>query len=328
MGPTEGNGSISFSFGFEAASPFKAIAKSADIMISAPDMVTMNRTLEIKDSTIEGTVTGIPAGKNRTFELQVYDSAGNVRYRGNSKANINVNSLVAVKITVHRLLGSAVINGNVVEAPIELKDSATMVLFNFDEGTGAQTVDSKNNVIGILNNVTWTKSPLGFATTFNGTNSHITTSSSPFVTLQDTFTIDILFRVETTTERRMLFGMRQPQDVSAEVRDDGRFRAVLHDGNESTHLVSLGRVDDGKWHAVSILHRKDFSTLYLDGVKQKDSTNTNLHINTSTHILIGHNQLAEFPGRFFFKGDIELIRFSKVARSEAEVVSLSSLIGN
>jgi len=200
-----------------------------------------------------------------------------------------------------------------------------MAVFGFDEGSGNQTWDSRNGIAGDIQNGSWTRTHRSNGIGFNGTDTYITTNSNSKIVLRDTFTIDIVFKCSDITERRFLFGMRQPQDVSAEITETGKFRVILHDGIESTHLISLDPVDDNSWHAVSIVHQMKLSSLYLDGVKQKDSVNANLAISNSTNLLIGHLNLAEFPGRFFYKGEIDLLRFSKVARSEVEFKQLSVL---
>jgi Concanavalin A-like lectin/glucanases superfamily len=324
---TNQHGSISFRVSIGADSPFKKIAKSADLNISGPDMLTMIKPLQIKDSTIEGKIDNIPSGINRKFEIRVYDSAGTERYRGSISANIKGDSTVAITLPISRVVGSAIINGTIDEVGINLNDSSTILLFKFDEGAGVQTTDSKNNLVGSLNNTTWTKNGLGYATTFNGTNSYITTTSSSSITIKDTFSIDIIFRSPATTERRVLIGMRQPESLGAEVGADGKVMVDLQGAGAQTTLFGKNRVDDGKWHALSIVHKYPKTFLFVDGIKEGDSTDIVLKMNNSTNLLVGHLNLGEFPGRFFYKGDIDLIRFSKIARTETEAKYIFDLAG-
>jgi hypothetical protein len=115
--PVEKSGSISFRISIAADSPFKKIAKKAELNISAPDMITITKLLEIKDSTIEGTVNNIPSGKERKFEVRVFDSTGTERYKGSVSGNIKADSTVSITLPISRIVGSATINGTVNEVP-------------------------------------------------------------------------------------------------------------------------------------------------------------------------------------------------------------------
>jgi len=108
-------GSLAFRIAIAQGSPFQKIAKSAELSISAPDMDTLVRPLRITDSSVEGTVTGIPAGLNRKFEVKVYDSAKTERYRGSAQCDINGKATTPVNIDISRITGTAEINGVVHE---------------------------------------------------------------------------------------------------------------------------------------------------------------------------------------------------------------------
>lgn len=324
---SESSGSASFRISISPDSPFKRIARSAEILISSPDMATIAKPLEIMDSTIEGKVDNIPAGKDRRFEVKVYDSTGTERYRGSASGAIKAYSVVSISLPIIRIVGSAVINGTIIESGIEMNDSSTTALFEFDEGTGSTTSDAKNGIIGTLHNTTWTGNGTGFGVTFNGTDSYIATNSSAAITLKDTFSIDIVFRSPATTERRILLGMRQPESFSAEVGADGKVMIDLQGDGAQAQLIGENRVDDGKWHSLTIVRKGRQSLLYVDGVLEADCTDASLKMDNNTNALIGHLNLAEFPARFFYRGDIDLIRFSNVARTAAEALALSSLAG-
>jgi uncharacterized protein (TIGR02145 family) len=99
-----------------ASSPFRALAKKATLTISAADMLTMTKTLTITDSSVEGAITGIPAGKNRLFAVAVYDSLDTLEYRGSSTAAVIADSTVKISINVIRVSGNAIINGTIIDS--------------------------------------------------------------------------------------------------------------------------------------------------------------------------------------------------------------------
>jgi formylglycine-generating enzyme required for sulfatase activity len=108
-------GTAVFKLAVAANSPFAMIAKTITLTISASDMNTLTRSLTKTDSTVTGTVTGIPAGKNRLFRIDVYDSANVDEYTGSATADIAADDTVPVNITVVRKSGAVTVNGTVVE---------------------------------------------------------------------------------------------------------------------------------------------------------------------------------------------------------------------
>lgn len=101
-----------------AGSPFQKLAKKATLTISASDMLTMSKTLTITDSSVEGTISGIPAGKSRLFAVAVVDSLDTLQYRGSSLASVIADSTVKVSINVTRVSGNAIIDGNIIEGAL------------------------------------------------------------------------------------------------------------------------------------------------------------------------------------------------------------------
>jgi hypothetical protein len=96
-------------------SPFQKIAKTAILTISASDMLSMTKSLTITDSSVEGKVSGIPVGKNRLFEVSVFDSLDTLQYQGSATSDVISDSMVTVFISVKRITSSANINGNIIE---------------------------------------------------------------------------------------------------------------------------------------------------------------------------------------------------------------------
>lgn len=82
------HGALTVSFVAKQGSPFRTIAKSAMARVSGPDMDTIKQALTITDSTVSGTVSKIPAGDNRRFEIFVYDSAKTIRYYGSTYTSV------------------------------------------------------------------------------------------------------------------------------------------------------------------------------------------------------------------------------------------------
>jgi len=78
----------------------------------ADDMLTITQKMTITDSSVEGSIEGIPVGKARLFSLSVYDSTGTVQYRGTAEADIAEGSTTRLMLTVIRVPGDAEIPVN------------------------------------------------------------------------------------------------------------------------------------------------------------------------------------------------------------------------
>ena len=111
----DGGGTALLKIAVAANTPFQKIAKMAVLNISASDMLTLTKSLAITDSSVEGIVSGIPVGKNRLFEVSVFDSLDTLQYKGSATANVIADSMVTVTINVARVTSSAYINGSITE---------------------------------------------------------------------------------------------------------------------------------------------------------------------------------------------------------------------
>ena len=118
---TNGQGTALLKITAAASGPFQKLAKTATLTISAGDMLTMTRSLTITDSSVQGTITGIPAGKNRLFAVSVYDSLDTLQYQGSATVNVMADTTVNVSINVIRITGNANVNGNIIETPAQMK---------------------------------------------------------------------------------------------------------------------------------------------------------------------------------------------------------------
>ncbi len=110
------SGSVLFKIVAGSGSSFSAIAKTADVEISAADMNSIKAMLEVTETSITGKVENIPVGKGRAFTVSVYDEDGLVQYRGSAEADIEAGKDVPVRITLTRVTGGAIINGTITES--------------------------------------------------------------------------------------------------------------------------------------------------------------------------------------------------------------------
>lgn len=72
----------------------------AEVVVSAAGMSNITEALSINGSSMSGTVIRIPAGADRLFTLNTYDSSGSLNYTGSAMADIVVGELVRVEVTL------------------------------------------------------------------------------------------------------------------------------------------------------------------------------------------------------------------------------------
>ena len=110
-------GNASLQIAVTASGPFATLADSIVLTISASDMPTITKQLTLTGDAITGLIEGIPAGANRLFEVKVFDSTGTLQYQGSTTATVTAGGNVSVSISIVRIVGSANINGQVIELP-------------------------------------------------------------------------------------------------------------------------------------------------------------------------------------------------------------------
>lgn len=161
----------------EANSPFSRIGDHATVTVSASDMLTITNDLSVTDTSVEGSVSGIPAGQNRLFTIAVYDSLDTMQYRGSAYADVIADSSVTVTINVTRIAGTAVINGNINEGD-SIPTAGLVAYYPFN---GNSNDESGNGYDGTALNVSLTTDRFGdINNAYQSNGGRITVTDFPF----------------------------------------------------------------------------------------------------------------------------------------------------
>lgn len=117
---SRGSGDASFYFVADAQSDFKAVARHAEVLVSASDMNLIRKDLVVDTlaGSISGSVVYIPVGAQRKFEVVVYtENKDSICYYGSAFADIDEGVTAPVTMTLSKYngngTGSAVINGTI-----------------------------------------------------------------------------------------------------------------------------------------------------------------------------------------------------------------------
>jgi hypothetical protein len=100
---SQANGSaktVSVAFSIKTNQEFNRVATTAIVKVTAPDMDSIQQPMMITDSAMYATVRNVPVGKDRLFEIFVFDSSYMVRYYGSQRTDIQpfVATYVLIKL--------------------------------------------------------------------------------------------------------------------------------------------------------------------------------------------------------------------------------------
>ena len=79
-----------------------ATLSRAEVVITGSNMDEIRQDLTINENVITGIVQNIPAGDERRFTLNGYDSSGNLAYSGSAIADVVAGEQVTVRITMRK----------------------------------------------------------------------------------------------------------------------------------------------------------------------------------------------------------------------------------
>ena len=88
------------SFAIRMGKAVAATLARAEVVITGSDMDDVRQELSIQDNVVTGLVRNIPAGDDRLFTLNGYDSSGNLAYTGSATADVVAGQQVTVRITM------------------------------------------------------------------------------------------------------------------------------------------------------------------------------------------------------------------------------------
>jgi|GEM_PF-4368716 len=101
------------SFAFSIPPEIQSLVSTAEAIVSASDMDTIFQTLTVSPNSVSGIIEAIPAGDDRKFEVNVYDSSGVLTYSGEAISKVLANQTITLDIILYPQTntGTVIING-------------------------------------------------------------------------------------------------------------------------------------------------------------------------------------------------------------------------
>ena len=305
-----------------ANSPFSRIADSATVTVSATDMITFTTALTVTDSSIAGTIAGIPAGSNRLFYVAVYDSLDTLQYRGSATANVIADSSVTLSLSVTRVSGAAIVNGVITDGDV----ISTRGLVAYYPFNGNAKDVSGNGYNGVVNGATLAMDRFGVANqaySFNGTSAYITSAVVNLPVADSSRSISIWIQGDSSISAMAAIGYGNGV-VASNMFYINHFKTAAYLSNIGTGVdVGFGfwgnnTLIDENWHHIVVTYSKRDSTisLWIDGAR---IIQVQRKLNTQITNLLN---IGVWQNARYWKGKLDDIRIYSRALSLNEIGSL------
>jgi len=338
---TTGEGVATLKILADANSPYNKIARTAVLLISAPDMNTMTISLTITDTSVEGTVHNISAGEKRLFEVYVYDSAEIMQYKGSATADIIADSTAYVSICLYRVGGSAVINGKIIDSitPASTLSDGLVAYFPFN---GNANDESKNGFNATVNGATLSTDRFGNnnkAYYFNGGAGMVAKVNSLLSVSK--FTIAAWFKYDGTVNYAgvpRIAAVSRPGECNGYYEllyaagewngsiDNSKKLICFLDNPASTYSYYLyysnKSTDAETWHHGAITYDNGDLKFYIDGVFDKVENKLAPVTQFSGSAVL---QIGYCEGGGYFYGKLDDIRIYNRALKDAEIQAIYSM---
>jgi len=190
-------------------------------------------------------------------------------------------------------------------------DSNTVALWNLDEGSGVNIVDSTGNGNnGILNGGTiWTNNSVsGFALWFDGVNDYVSITKTSFLDVLNEVTLEASIKRTSYTDG-MIFSRNGPYYLA--VRNNTISGGVFA-GSWWEELSGNTFLEQGVWYDLKLTYDGENLDLYVNDILDASVPKTGQMIPWSQQGYIGYGE----PGHNqYFTGIIDEVRISNIART-------------
>lgn len=306
--------------------PFSRIAHTATATVSASDMLTITSNLTVTDSSVEGTIIGIPAGKNRLFFVAVYDSLDTLQYRGSATSDVQADTSVVVALSVSRVSGSAIINGTVNEGD-SIPTTGLIAYYPFN---GNPNDASGHGYNGTASNVTLEMDRFGQANkAYRSRGGKIIVSNFPFDGSTGQMTISAWIMPDTgwgtNSNATEAIVTHDVGTFSFFVEQSGTGNGIFHywvfqtNQQNNPNATTTFLFEKSKWyHLVIVANAGQEIVMFINNQKILTGKNCPPVIYTSTApLLLGGGQVGSF-----LNGRFDDIRIYNSALTETQVGAL------
>ena len=329
----DGSGFAKIRLTASAGSPFTEVADSAVVTVSSSGMKSIVMNLTIEDTVVFGTVEDIPAGENRLFRIDIFDSAGIVQYSGSTTADILPDSTVDVTIILKRVAGNANVSGIIVDT-VEIADGGLIAYYPFNGNAEDESGNGNNGTIygAILTEDRYGVSNSAFM--FNGIDSYIRVKDADVLDVDSAITISAWIKTDFTAPDVIIskwgdigdYANNRSYSLLVPSEDSIEFSfSTTADQNQTIFHRSLYPIPDNIeniWIHIVATYDGSTKVLYINGEKIGSFKRSGLIHKGIADLAIGAYLSASTNPSLFFKGSIDDIRIYNRALTLSEIQQL------
>ncbi|MFC1714721.1 LamG domain-containing protein [Candidatus Poribacteria bacterium] len=225
---------------------------------------------------------------------------------------MKVISILTVLISVLLICGTAFASPKV--------DKNTMVLLSFDEGVGDTAQDlSGNENHGELNGAEWVEGKFGSAIELDTDRDSVVMPLSPTLDLVEELTVEAWIKTSTVDIRTDIISKHEGGGYALIIDAGGIFRASFHIAGAYTPSRSATALEADQWYYLAATYDGESLNVYIDGELEGEVPVQGAVTSTVVPLSIGGNSGPGGVTDYFYKGAVDELRVSDIARTPDEL---------
>jgi hypothetical protein len=200
-------------------------------------------------------------------------------------------------------------------------DAHTMLMLTFNEGSGdtARDSSSKGNH-SELKGAEWVEGKFGNGVEFGSDGDCVVMPLSPDLDLTEELTIEAWVKPATVDVRMDIISKHEGGGYALIIDEGGIVRASFHIAGSYTPARSVNAVESDQWYYMAATFDGESLNVYIDGELEVEVPAAGAVTPTDVSLSIGGNS---GPGgvvtSYFFKGTVDELRVSDIARTPDEI---------
>ena len=308
--------------------PFARIADIATAVVSADDMNTLTCTLTVSETAVEGEIAGIPAGEERAFIVNVYDSNSVLQYTGSAEADVIADSVVEVEITITRIRSDVSINGSIIDASSD--DPVLVAHWSCDSCADNTCYDvTGHGFDAISTELVLASGVKGEALSCSGSEFDIRVNNSEDNFNLSKFSIETWFYMNTEIDEDKAYAkLFDYQKIKSGVRNgfgvhidsDNKVGFSIDNGGSTwMECISETIIQAKEWYHIVCTFDGAYMKVYINGELDGSLAFSGSYTLPHTDARIGCAARADIPVTFHVDGKIDEMKLYKFALSEETI---------
>lgn len=202
-------------------------------------------------------------------------------------------------------------------------DANTMLLLTFNEGNGNTTSDlSGNGNDGELKGAEWAEGKFGGGIEIKDDGDCVVMPLSPTLDLTDALSLEAWVKPATVSVRMDIISKHESGGYALIIDEGGIMRASFHIAGNYIASRSVSVLQAEEWYYLAATFDGEALRVYVDGELEGETAATGTVTTTTVPLAIGGNAgPGGIVSSYYFKGLVDELRVSNVARTDEEIMA-------